>query len=1750
MERIKKFNAIRYSLQELRTLGATLKENFSVLTKAFDDEKFSEFERLNAARITLISLIEEENFCRKLYEEVLAEPPPESFAEVERILDAEEIHIMETSVYGRAKKFLQLTTDNPEYQKILTRHRKKLQALFAKKVFDAKAESTADPYAKFIDAMNAPNTGTKILAIQELMDSFDVNFIGAGLFDGELVFKSDEPVADEPVEEIPAEPEESDFAKALRESNALLVDDDFAPWEKSFTVEKKDRDKEFSAKRFRLEFSDTSSLQPLLLMAASRGCVAYSVTPPKKFTPETFENAAQSLLKRGYLQKFSFGDFGSFYGMTKKFADFVRGDNGKKFINSITKGHKGFISAASFPEEDARAALTRAIYFRLHEYEQEADKSFVTTDFYPQAFRGKFYIGDERGLIIGCFWSDLDECDKFLKKLRQYLNETTRIFDRVVVAGLTLGHAQRVYAALKTALTDEIPPYVDVYFYSVADDKFYMDDTEDEISPEEFFEPVEDEFGNDEIAGDESAEDEPPADEQPADDAPDDKPPAEDFSAEIESPADAAPKVEEIDDDAPPADEFDDEEDADEEFLPVVRKMLLDKKFYCATAYMKTLSLQNADAAPLYRCLAFALDDPLLDAVYSSDEIFSLFDANHNAFNESLIISATLRAFFYNRTEYDYIIPNLYDDIKKFDSLRGNADLSQVMRDLKSFKLDNKKGADYFTGHRTKDAQAVKDKLAVVMRDANEYYRLVFEGDFHGEQITFTKTRKLLFDPDSEFCKILAMIKTPTDGVDEETLTSVKNFLNDKFLRKNGAIDKEKLQSWIEDCWEKAKDPSRSDDIVGAWRKTLINKLEQAAEIIGAWIECVENLSGNETNQHEKFLAELLTEVEAARKNLAKTLKDKSLTAAGCMVLDKTLKEIADRLKGSFNALDRKYFYVQFLCNDKVILDKDYMPRFDLNISDGTKNGLPEQIQKHAMSKLPTIEARIEQIFEAGGDDFGSAQLLDDYLKATTGKSVIDAKNYDLKKCVSSAAKDAPRGRESFIGGLELAQSYGQFDMMPEGTKEKILQLVENCYEYAQQSDNYGVFFRVKKHWEDVLDQNAAEHGEVLKQDLYATIESYKQTAPNVDAEELNDAVAEIERIIESRNFTVARSLIFKLSEGDLYKKFDDNETGALSRFISDYSDCYNKVYDNAYSLENLLAKKIFPHDKVSRAKLNLVKSWITNPVGEDRIKTLLELLGFDVKIVQKVSSSANTINFQVEVFSTGQIRYSHPIAAFGSDAEVEGFRVTCLFGRYDEKNLIDKFKELGNRKHTLVLLDWALDLPTRRRLAKEIKLDKSLTEKVFAVVDRVTIMYLLKNCAEQLGTKRITDTLMALIMPFARCQPYISSPKIPLPPEMFIGRESEINEVTNQGGVNIVCGGRQLGKSALLKMAARKIDGHDDERAIYLDILDKGYSEAALLTSRELSDKKFFAEPFETDDWENLARAIRNRLASDELPKIPYFLLMLDEADRFIETCADSNYAPIVALAKVQQDSHNGNRFKFVIAGLRNIIRFEREKILSDNNILPTLKSLTIKPFGLEDARKLLEVPLRYLGLYFPDNNKDSLILTILETANYFPSLIQLYCEKLVKALFETSYAGYNADTPIYTISENHIKKVLADKDFTEDIKTKIEITLGLGKDKYYHSIANLLAYLYYNQNNVDGYEPRDLLKAADDYELVKKELLPASEDKVDALMQELCELNILRRTPAGKYLFSRQRILRIVGTHSEVDDALLKLATEAAHG
>ena len=98
---------------------------------------------------------------------------------------------------------------------------------------------------------------------------------------------------------------------------------------------------------------------------------------------------------------------------------------------------------------------------------------------------------------------------------------------------------------------------------------------------------------------------------------------------------------------------------------------------------------------------------------------------------------------------------------------------------------------------------------------------------------------------------------------------------------------------------------------------------------------------------------------------------------------------------------------------------------------------------------------------------------------------------------------------------------------------------------------------------------------------------------------------------------------------------------------------------------------------------------------------------------------------------------------------------------------------------------------------------------------------------------------LMLITMPFSVYQPYVWESSNIMPAEMFMGRRKELADIENPNGANIVYGGRQLGKSALLKMAVKDID-HDENnnRAILIDIKGRDEKATARRISQELSDQ------------------------------------------------------------------------------------------------------------------------------------------------------------------------------------------------------------------------------------------------------------------------------------------------------------------------
>ena len=78
----------------------------------------------------------------------------------------------------------------------------------------------------------------------------------------------------------------------------------------------------------------------------------------------------------------------------------------------------------------------------------------------------------------------------------------------------------------------------------------------------------------------------------------------------------------------------------------------------------------------------------------------------------------------------------------------------------------------------------------------------------------------------------------------------------------------------------------------------------------------------------------------------------------------------------------------------------------------------------------------------------------------------------------------------------------------------------------------------------------------------------------------------------------------------------------------------------------------------------------------------------------------------------------------------------------------------------------------------------------------------------------------MSITVPYAYYQPYYLDSSRTIPVEMFMGRKEQLEDIESPKGANIICGGRQLGKSALLRMAKADIDNNENEKVVLLNNL------------------------------------------------------------------------------------------------------------------------------------------------------------------------------------------------------------------------------------------------------------------------------------------------------------------------------------------
>ena len=1087
MERLQKINELRQYLNELRNLGASLKGNFSIFEKAVSQEKFPEDKLLDSIRADFSDWIYITDKCSEIYAELFDGDKPRTFSELEKILDTEEKKIIEANLFGQAEKFLYFVAENPDFQKLLEKYQKALKPLLKKKSRDLKTKAAVELYAKFVDAFNETDTVKKYSASLEFNQTFSYEFIAPALFGNALRFKDDE--NDNNDNEINSTPPEiidkpsdveKDFAKILREKDVFLTDADFDSWKESFEIISK-RKSELTLKHLKKDFKDIpKEVKPVLLYATLNHCFSIDLLCiDKKISTDNMEKAAELLLNKGYIQKYSLGKLNDFYTVTKEFFLLMKenpkelskifklgsSDVGKQSLGDLKKN---LSNDTEFLDDEVKYALPRAVFFSIGAIEFAYKNKLSAYGFFSQSFQGTFEGNKKVDLVLGYFYSDDAESVNSLKVLKNILQEEEH-FERVIIAGLDVSYANKIFDALEVTLEEDFPKEVALYVWSLEDENFYPRNSTEAISSEKIWTksstddnlPVKESSAkktankktSDKKSVEESAVEEYPVEEFFDEKSSTKKSSAKKFfdkkSANKESVTKKA--VEEIFIEEIPAREIPVEESSVEESfldepqideLRPFNKMLRAKNFYCATAYLKALSLQDETYEPLYNQLAYAINDPLLSISYDSGKINSLLNES-NAPDENFLTAATLRTFFYNHKQFDYGMKQLHERIKNFELVEQNQPLAELIFALMNFKDKTEKGADYYADYRVKNRSQAENKIAKLRRDARDCLDRIKNLKEKANNPRFIEMKKALFS-EGELAYYLEY--AAENMLDKDILEQMKIYLQNAFIKDDSAlnvenISKPKLEDILDRAWEEAGNRVHKKErtkLFGELLNNITTSLKKAIEILCDYVNCFEESAPLQSDEGEieykKNRTSLIENAASAQKILA------SRKTAATTVLIETLQEIKDKLDGSFESVGQKYFYVDFLRSDKVLLEENYLPNFSFNTLDGTNTSIAERIIEHFRADLPTFEERVKDIFENKGWDFGSAQLIDAYLEEINGISYIAQSKYNLKESENAAKKNALKGKKDFFGFLELAQNYGQFEAAPaKNNKEKIL---------------------------------------------------------------------------------------------------------------------------------------------------------------------------------------------------------------------------------------------------------------------------------------------------------------------------------------------------------------------------------------------------------------------------------------------------------------------------------------------------------------------------------------------------------------------------------------------------------------------------------------------------------------------------------------------------------------------------------------
>lgn len=1113
------------------------------------------------------------------------------------------------------------------------------------------------------------------------------------------------------------------------------------------------------------------------------------------------------------------------------------------------------------------------------------------------------------------------------------------------------------------------------------------------------------------------------------------------------------------------------------EFYAVIMKLIAENRMWDAIFFLENLAYESDEFKGLADNLKYiAMISEWKDdcTVYSDIEKSNLPDKKYPQIADAIRLASRLTYLtFFERDDYGvsgrrYQIENA-----------GFVNLTVPCKNLLNIlsKLDIHAGG--YTEQEISAIYNVEERINKFSKRAEELINLKYDGllDFLMKE-TFAKDKPI------QDC----LDKIKNNSVVE--IDTVKHLALELFdLDKSDAYvaSNDKLDEYLDKIWRISNSGSKKDGkpLKDHARDQAFEYLKERVDFINEWLE-FQRVSSNLDSVKENYRKQI---VSAAEKILAVHIGDKENTVAA-NIIKFAAQRIEEFLTGKF--FDKAWF-VPVLFTNEFLLTKNYMPE-DLSCFASVKGLEPwRSVVRHFSQRGATAEHAIEDIEVRKEKDWQGNN--------TTHKLLCDYLNKEYQFLIDTA-KIKPQAdieKKKFEARMETDFLYGRID---EAEKESFFAAERVLFGYMVERHSelgkYKKFLNILTgRVDDIVQVKTVEFAEQIKE-----LENQYSDAPILDNIKLE---------LNKKNFIVAEEYITLLQGGvkEIEKELAEQDDGKsdLINFLSLYDDIYKVANSPNNRMEadfSRWAKAEYP--KINK-KFNLIHtssdereaeqyfdSW--KGEGKSKAEKFIRQLGFNVEnITDSKKSQFCDESFKVKVSPVPLTRssYSHPIGAFGTDCK--SINVLCFYGENKADRVVKAVEDLNPRGvATIVIFNAALNKNRRETILKEFK--QTSQANSFLLIDYVLGFYL----ALVSKGKRL-NTLLQCSIPYTGYKLFSDSVDTLLP-EMFIGREQEINKITSlDASVSLVYGGRQLGKTALFKRACAMMNNpREGKYAVYVSVA-KAQSDGDNFFVEKVSEELIRCQLIQNKKYETndeVCKALREKVCRNDTE---YLYLFIDEVNDYFEQLnARKDTTALNSYVELKRVSNK--RFKFVLAGLHHVQRYS--EFYKNNSVVGQMAApMVVKPLSRIEAIRLIDNPFSYLGIYIDQ----SFTALIAARANYYPGNIQMICREIAETVQRSP------NKPPYTVDDKLLEAVCSSSEINKEIRKKINLTLEL--DPAYKAIAMLFVFNYYddkanNRITVDGYSANQVLQMAKEWQ--KTEVSCLSLRELETLLDELANMSILR--------------------------------------